>query len=119
MVRRRERLATALVALLGLSMTFIPQGSQSAAPIAAGLTTWFLSFPTWAVTEGFEDYNKITVRKAKEIPAPATPGDAEGPSEAASVIGGAGLIIVLALFVFGVGLVAGKRDPNTRDGKQI
>jgi hypothetical protein len=33
-----------------------------------------------------EDYNKIAVKKAKEIPAP---GDAagDGPSEAASVIG--------------------------------
>lgn len=70
-----------------------------------------------AVTEGFEDYNKIAVKKAKEIPSPGEV--AEGPSEAASVIGGAGLIIVLALFVFGVGLVVGKRDPNTRDGKQI
>ncbi|CAL1154512.1 unnamed protein product [Cladocopium goreaui] len=115
-----QRAAALIAVLLGLhSLSFIPQVSSRNA--LNGLATWFTAFgalPSMAVTEGFEDYNKIAVKKAKEIPAP---GDAagDGPSEAASVIGGAGLIIVLALFVFGVGLVAGKRDPNTRDGKQI
>ncbi|CAK9003403.1 unnamed protein product [Durusdinium trenchii] len=49
-----------------------------------------------------KDYNQLSVKAAKEIPAP---GSSNGPSEAVSVIGGAGLIIVLALFVFGVGIV--------------
>ncbi len=34
-----------------------------------------------------EDYNQISVRKAKEIPAPPDAAGSEGPSEAASVVG--------------------------------
>eukprot|EP00434_Breviolum_minutum_P002462 symbB.v1.2.002177.t1/scaffold112.1/size324616/5 len=115
-VRRRLAQAAVVAALfLGLHMAFIPQVPRTASSLfGTSFGSFFFSaLPSWAVTEGFEDYNQISVRRAKEIPAPDAAGS-EGPSEAAGVVGGAGLVIVLALFFFGVGLVTGKRDPNTR-----
>ncbi|CAE7807499.1 unnamed protein product [Symbiodinium necroappetens] len=115
----RRRAAVALLLVLGLStrLAFIPKVTTA----ATGSLVSLLGVPAaWAVTEGFEDYNKLAVKAAKPIietpPKPA----GEAPNDAVQVIGGAGVLIVVALYLFAATVFSGgNRDNNTRDGKRI
>ncbi|CAJ1458240.1 unnamed protein product [Effrenium voratum] len=113
MARRHAAVLLSLIACWGTA--FIPQ----VRPTHSAISVVALGSPAWAVTAGFEDYNQLNVKAAKKVveAAPTTPDD--GPSEAVSVIGGAGFFILIALFIFGVAIVVGKRDPNMRDGERI
>eukprot|EP00933_Yihiella_yeosuensis_P035763 TRINITY_DN2935_c3_g1_i1.p1 TRINITY_DN2935_c3_g1~~TRINITY_DN2935_c3_g1_i1.p1 ORF type:complete len:150 (-),score=29.07 TRINITY_DN2935_c3_g1_i1:529-978(-) len=83
----------------------------------------------WAVTAGYEDYNKIGGANgaggAQEICTPAYCPTPEGSavrdaSTAQQAIGGAGVTIVLAIFGIAAVLVSSKKEPNnpqTPDGR--
>ncbi|CAE7620868.1 unnamed protein product [Symbiodinium pilosum] len=115
--RCRRAGALAILLALGLSshLAFIPKVTSTATGSLWGLLG---AQAAWAVTEGFEDYNKLSVKAAKPITEAAKPA-ADGPSDAVQVIGGAGALIVVAIFVFAAIVATGNRDPNERDGKRI
>eukprot|EP00439_Symbiodinium_sp_Y106_P085792 s162_g29.t2 len=132
MARRRAAVALLLVVGLSTRLAFIPKagrlsscigvhrcGSQVTTTATGSLMSLLGAPAAWAVTEGFEDYNKLAVKAAKpiiETPKPA----GEAPNDAVQVIGGAGVLIVVALYLFAATVFSGgNRDNNTRDGRRI